>query len=179
MRLGTAISGNAIPSTTGATIKLAAADLAERSGFSYTEIPYKGSAGIYPDLMTGKVHALFDNLPGSIEFVKTGKLKALAIAGKKRVANLSDVPSTAEAGVPEFEALLFSSVFAPAGTPAAVISRVNAELNNSLNEPRIKESLRAQGADGAGGSAEDYARVIRADFAKWAKVVRDSGARVD
>ena len=103
-------------------------------------VPYKGSAGIYPDLMTGKVHALFDNLPGSIEFVKTGKLRALGVTTTKRNAALPDVPTVAET-VPGYEASVFYGVAGPKGIPPHIVEILNKAFNAALADPKIKERI--------------------------------------
>ena len=110
--------------------------------------------------------------------VKAGKLRGMAVTGPKRSPSFPDLPAIAET-VPGYEVVNWFGIIAPAATPAAIIARINAELNKALATQSIKDSLRAQGADTVGGSAEEFARTIRVDFLKWAKVVRESGARVD
>ncbi len=116
-------------------------------------VPYRGSAGIYPDLMTGKVHALFDNLPGSVEFVKTGKLRALGVTTAKRNAALPDVPTVGET-VPGYEASVFYGVAGPKGMPPEVVEILNKAFNAALADPkmqkRIARARRRADADDAG-----------------------------
>jgi len=110
--------------------------------------------------------------------VKSGKLRALGVTGPKRSPAFPDVPAIAET-VPGYEVVNWFGIIAPAGTPKAVIARVNAELNKALQTPELVKALNAQTAEAVGGTPEAFAKVIRADYAKWAKVVKQSGARVD
>ena len=111
--------------------------------------------------------------------VKAGKLRGLAVTGSKRSGALPDLPTIAEAGVAGYEVTNWFGVLAPADTPRAIVARVNAELNKALVARALKDSLHALGADVAGGSAAEFGATIRNDYAKFAKVVKDSGARVD
>jgi len=148
------------------------------SGTAMNHIPYKGTGPLMTDLIAGQVGVTIASAVPLLPQVKAGKLRGMAVTGPKRSPSFPDLPAIAET-VPGYEVVNWFGIIAPAGTPAAILTRVNTELNKALNEQRIKESLRAQGADAAGGSAEEFARIIRGDFAKWAKVVRESGARVD
>jgi tripartite-type tricarboxylate transporter receptor subunit TctC len=122
---------------------------------------------------------MFDNLPSSLALIKGGKLKALAVTSAARAAALPDVPTLAESGLPGFEASSWFGLLAPAGTPPPVIAKLNGEIAKWLATPEAKEKLLAQGANAAGGTPEDFARFIAAETAKWQKVVKDSGAKVD
>ena len=162
----------------GASSHLAMELFKSMAGVDLNHIPYKGTGPLITDLIAGQVGLTIASAVPLAPQVRAGKLRGMAVTGPKRSPSFPDLPAIAET-VPGYEVVNWFGILAPAGTPAAIVTRVNAELNRALNEPRIKDSLRAQGADGAGGSAEDYARMIRADFPKWAKVVRESGARVD
>ncbi len=162
----------------GASSHLAMELFKSMAGVSINHIPYKGTGPLITDLIAGQVALTIASAVPLAPQVKAGKLRGMAVTGLQRSPSFPELPAIAET-VPGYEVVNWFGILAPAGAPAAVVARVNAELNRALLEPRIKDSLRAQGADGAGGSAEAYARLIRADFSKWAKVVRDSGARVD
>lgn len=172
-KLNFASSGN------GTSIHLSGELFKTMTGVQITHVPYKGSAPALTDLMGGQVQIMFDNLPSSLAFIKAGKLKALAVTSATRAAALPEVPTMMEAGVPGFEASSWFGILAPAGTPRAIVNKVNADTNKWLSSPDAKEKLSAQGAVAAGGTPEDFARHIVAETAKWAKVVKESGAKVD
>ncbi len=162
----------------GASSHLAMELFKSMAGVDINHIPYKGTGPLITDLISGQVGLTIASAVPLAPQVKAGKLRGMAVTGARRSPSFPDLPSIAET-VPGYEVVNWFGIVAPAGTPAAIITRVNDELNKALNTPQIKDSLRAQGADAAGGSADEFARIIRADFAKWAKVVRESGARVD
>jgi tripartite-type tricarboxylate transporter receptor subunit TctC len=172
-KLNFASSGN------GTSIHLSGELFKSLTGVSMTHVPYKGSALALTDLVGGQVQLMFDNLPSSLQFIKAGKLKALAVTSTTRAAALPDVPTMVEAGVPGYEASAWFGILAPAGTPRDVVMRTNAEIVKWLASPDAREKLASQGAIAAGGSPEDFARHIAAETAKWAKVVKESGAKVD
>jgi len=172
-KLNFASSGN------GTSIHLSGELFKSLTGVQMTHVPYKGSALALTDLVGGQVQLMFDNLPYSLAFIKAGKLKALAVTSTTRAVALPDVPTMVEAGVPGFEASAWFGILAPAGTPRDVVMRTNTEVVKWLASPDAREKLAAQGAIAAGGSPEDFARHIAAETAKWAKVVKESGAKVD
>ena len=172
-KLNFASSGN------GTSIHLSGELFKVMAGVQMTHIPYKGSAPAMQDLLGGQVQLMFDNLPPSLPQIKGGKLRALAVTSSTRAPALPDVPTIAESGLPGFEASSWFGILAPAGTPPAIIAKVNAEVNKWLGSPEGKEKLAAIGANAAGGSPEDFARHIQTETAKWAKVVKESGAKVD
>jgi len=122
---------------------------------------------------------MFDNLPSALPQIKAGKLKALAVTSRERAPALPEVPTIAESGFPGFEASSWFGLLAPAGTPQPVIATINTEVAKWLASPDAKEKLLAQGANAAGGTPEDFAKHIAAETAKWQKVVKESGAKVD
>jgi tripartite-type tricarboxylate transporter receptor subunit TctC len=172
-KLNFASSGN------GTSIHLSGELFKVMAGVQMTHVPYKGSAPALQDLIAGQVQLMFDNLPPSLPQIKAGKLRALAVTSAARASALPDVPTVAEAGLPGFEASSWFGVLAPAGTPPAIVAKLNAEIARWLATPEAKEKLAKQGADAAGGSPEDFAKHIAAETAKWAKVVKESGAKID
>jgi len=169
---------NFASSGSGTSIHLSGELFKTMTGVQMTHVPYKGSAPALTDLIGGQVQLMFDNLPSSLAFIKAGKLRALAVTSTTRAAALPDVPTVADF-VPGFEASSWFGLLAPAGTPPAVIAKINGEVAKWLATPEAREKLTAQGANIAGGAPEDFAKHIQAETAKWAKVVKDSGAKVD
>jgi len=172
-KLNFASSGN------GTSIHLSGELFKVMAGVEMTHVPYKGSAPALQDLIAGQVQLMFDNLPPSLPQIKAGKLRALAVTSAARAPALPDVPTVAEAGLPGFEASSWFGLLAPAGTPPAIVAKINAEVGKWLATPEAKENLAKQGANAAGGTPEDFAKHIAAETAKWAKVVKASGAKVD
>jgi tripartite-type tricarboxylate transporter receptor subunit TctC len=148
------------------------------SGTVLNHIPYKGSSQAIADLIGGQVQVMFANFPGTLQHVQSGKLRVLAVNGEKRSSLLPDTPTVAESGVTGFSANTWYGVLAPANTPAPIVARLNAEIVKALDSPEIRQFLAAEGGEAVGGSPEHFAAFIRADIAKWANVVRESGAQV-
>lgn len=148
------------------------------SGTQMNHVPYKGTGPLITDLIAGQVSITISSAVPLSPQVKAGKLRGLAVTGPRRSPSFPDLPAIAET-VRGYEVVNWFGILAPAGTPRAIVSRINKELNAALAIPALKERLAAQGADAVGGGPEEFGRVIRADFAKWAKVVKESGARVD
>jgi tripartite-type tricarboxylate transporter receptor subunit TctC len=142
-------------------------------------VPYKGSAPAVTDLIGGQIDIMFDNMPSAIQHVRSGKLKPLAVTTAKRSPELPDVPTIAEAGVPGYEATSWFGMFAPAGTPAPVLAKLNGALVKVLADPEVKKKLAEQGAEAYSEKPEQFADFIRKESAKWSKVVKDSGATAD
>ncbi len=170
---------NFASSGSGTSIHLSGELFKAMAGVDMTHVPYKGSAPAIADLIGGQVQVMFDNLPSSLPQIKAGKLRAIAVTSAQRAPALPEVPTIAESGLPGFEASSWFGLVAPAGTPPAIIARINAEVNQWLQSPEAKEKLLAQGAAAAGGSPEQFAAYIRAETEKWARVVKASGAKVD
>jgi len=142
-------------------------------------VPYKGSAPAVTDLVGGQIDVMFDNMPSAIQHVRSGRLRALAVTTAKRSPELPDVPTIGEAGVPGYEATSWFGMFAPAGTPAPVVARLNAALVKVLADPAVKKKLAEQGAEPYSETPEQFAEFIRKESAKWSKVVKESGASAD
>jgi tripartite-type tricarboxylate transporter receptor subunit TctC len=170
---------NFASSGSGTSIHLSGELFKVMAGVQMTHVPYKGSAPALQDLLGGQVQLMFDNLPPSLPQIKAGKLRALGVTSTARSPALPDVPTIAESGLPGFEASSWFGVLAPAGTASTIIAKLNAEIAKWLASPEAKEKLVAIGANGAGGTPEDFARHIQTETAKWAKVVKESGAKVD
>jgi tripartite-type tricarboxylate transporter receptor subunit TctC len=170
---------NFASSGSGTSIHLSGELFKTLTGVQMTHVPYKGSAPALTDLMGGQVQLMFDNLPSSLAFIKAGKLRALAVTSTTRAAALPDVPTMVEAGVPGFEASSWFGILAPAGTPREAIMRINAEIAKWLASPDARDKLSAQGAIAAGGAPEDFAKHIASETTKWARVVKESGAKVE
>ena len=149
------------------------------TGTDIVHVPYKGSAPAVTDLIGGQVDLMFDNAPNVLQQIKAGKLRALAVSSKERSPFVKELPSVAEAGVPGFDVSVWFGVVAPAGTPAPVVARLNAEINHALKLSNVVQLFHAQGVEPKGGSAEEFAAFLRIQTAKWAKVVKDSGTKAE
>lgn len=163
----------------GSSSHLAVELFKSMAGVRMEHIPYKGTGPLITDLLAGQIGVTIASaVPLAPQVRSGGKLRGLAVTGPKRSAAFPELPAIAET-VPGYEVVNWFGIFAPAGTPVAIVKRVNAELNAALASPELVKRLNAQGADAVGGSAEAFARVVKTDFAKWARVVKESGARVD
>jgi len=147
------------------------------TGIDMTHIPYKGRASAIPDLLGGRVTMMFDNMPSSLPLVKEGKLRALGVTSLKRSPAAPEIPTIAEQGLPGFEAVSWFALFAPAGTPRPVVDRLQAEVKKTLASPDVAKRLAEIGLEPVGSSPDELAAFQRSEIAKWAKVVKDSGAK--
>lgn len=144
-----------------------------------THVPYKGAAQALSDVMSGGIDLYLGSVPTLIGQVKQGKLRALAVTSLNRVDDLPQVPSVHESGFKGFEAVTWFGFLAPSGTPKEVIAKLNAEFNKALNQADLKKKLSDQGADPVGGTSEQFAALIKDDIARWGKVVKQSGVRIN
>ena len=142
-------------------------------------VPYKGSAPAVTDLLGNQIGIMFDNMPSAIQHVRSGKLVPLAVTTAKRSPELPNVPTIAEAGVPGYEATSWFGMFAPAGTPAPVLAKLNAAIVKVLGQPDVKKKINEQGAEDYSETPEQFAAFIQAESVKWGKVVKESGASLD
>jgi len=149
------------------------------AGLDIVHVPYKGSSGARTDILGGQVQMMFDAITTMAPNVRAGKLKALGTTGKVRSPVLPEVPTVAEAGVPGYEAVIWLGIMAPAGTPKPIVERLNAEIRKIVHSPEIKEAWAKQGAAPMSMSTEEFGQYLREDIAKWANIVKISGAKVD
>ena len=175
-KLNMASSGN------GTSIHLAGELFKSMTGTFMVHLPYRGSGPALIDLIAGNVDVMFDNLPSALPHIKSGRLKALAVTSAARSGALPEVPTVAEAGgamLKGYEASSWFGLLAPAGTSADVVDRVQQESAKALATASMKERLLAQGAIPSGNTPAEFTRFIAAEAAKWARVVKASGAKVD
>ena len=156
---------------------LAGAMMAGAANVKMTHIPYRGGGPAVTDVMGGQVPLLWVSIPAAANFVKAGKLKALAVSTTKRSAVFPDVPTMIESGFKDFEVDSWYAMFVPANTPKAAVDRLNAAANKVLTTPEVKEKLLNQGAEAVGGSPEALGRVVKAELVKWDKVVKENGIK--
>src|SRR5229473_3796190 len=148
-------------------------------GVKMVHIPYKGTALALPDLLSGQVSLIFENALAALPSVKSGQLRPLAVTSAKRSSLVPDLPTVAEAGVPGYASTQWFGILVQAGTPKKIIARLNAETIKVLNIPPVKERLLNLGAEVIGSTPDEFAAVIKADMAKYAKAVKEAGIRVD
>jgi len=142
-------------------------------------VPYKGAAPALADLLGGQVQLMFSTMPPALPHVKDGKLRALAVTSLKRSPAAPELPTVDEIALPGFEANTWHGVVVPAGTPAAIVARLNREIVAILHLPDVVERFSSQGAEALGSTPEEFAAYIRSETVKWAKVVRESGAKAE
>jgi tripartite-type tricarboxylate transporter receptor subunit TctC len=148
------------------------------TGVEMVHVPYRGSALIYPDLLSGKVHVLFDNIPGAVGFVHDGRLRALAVTTTERSKALPDVPTVAET-VPGYEASVWYGIAAPKGTPPEAIAVLNKAVNAALADPKIQERVAQLGGTPMPMSPAEFGKLLADETAKWGKVVRAANISVE
>jgi len=149
------------------------------AGVSMTHIPYKGSAAARTDVLSGQVDVMFDAVTTMTENIKAGKVRGLATTGRNRSTVAPELPTVHEDGVPKYEALIWLGMMAPAGTPDAIIQRLNTEINKIVNAPDVKATWAKQGAVAMSMTAPVFAKYVADDVAKWATIVKVSGAKAD
>ncbi|WAI86188.1 MULTISPECIES: Bug family tripartite tricarboxylate transporter substrate binding protein [Achromobacter] len=149
------------------------------TGTRMTHVPYKGSSPALTDVMGGSADLIFDNLPSSMGYIKGGKLRPLAVTTAARSPALPDVPTMAEAGVKGYEASSWFGLLAPAGTPPAIVEKIQRDVAAALQQAPVRAQLQAQGATPSGNTPAQFKQFMAQETAKWAKVVQASGAKVD
>ena len=163
----------------GTVAHLSSELLQQVANFKTQHIPYKGFNSALNDLISGQVDMFMSSVPTALPHIRSGKLRALAVTSLQRSKQLPDVPTVAESGYPNFEAITWFGFVAPAGTPASVIKTINDQVNVALKSPELSKKLEGEGAVLMGGSAEEMKKYLERDTAMWAKVVKASGAKVD
>jgi tripartite-type tricarboxylate transporter receptor subunit TctC len=164
-------------SGTGAASHLSAELFKSMAKVDMVHIPYKGTGQAVGDLIAGQIDLLFAPSQSVIQHARAGKLKALATTGSKRAETLPDLPTVAEAGVPGYEAVGWFGLLAPAATPKPTVEKISADANKVLADPEIRKRMTDVGADPTGNTPDQFARFIRDDQAKWAKLMREAGIK--
>ena len=149
------------------------------AGVKTTHVPYKGRQMAIPDLLGGSISMMFDNMPSAIPVVREGKLRAIGVTSAKRSASAPEIPTIAEQGLPGFEATSWFAVFAPAGTPRPVVDRLHAEIVRIFGLPDVQTKMKTLGLDLILGGPDELAKTQAAEIVKWAKVIKDSGAKAE
>ena len=149
------------------------------TGTEIVHVPYKGGAAAIGDLIAGNVDLMFESANSMAPHVKAGRVRALGVSGARRSTAFPELPTIAEAGVPGYEVSAWSGVIAPAGLPRPILDRLNGAVNAALVTPETKKRIDELGSEGGGGTPEQFAEIIRRDSAKWAEVVKRSGARIE
>jgi len=163
----------------GGANHLAGIDFAQRAGLHWTYIPYKGGSQALSDMVGGQANVMFNGMLATYPFVKEGKLKVLAISSAKRFAAAPEIPTVAESGMPGFETGSWQGIVAPAGTPPEIVNRLHATASAILASPEMKDRLDKAGAELRPMSPAQFGAFIRSERDRWAKVVRESGAKFD
>jgi len=171
-KINMASSGN------GTSVHLSGELFMAMTGVKMTHVPYRGSGPALTDLIAGTVDTMFDNMPSSIEFIKSGKLRALAVTTETRNEALPEVPVVADT-VPGYEASAWFGIGAPKGTPANFIEKINKSVNDALADPKMKMRLAELGGIPMGGTPADFGKVMASETAKWEKAVKFSGASIE
>ena len=171
-KINMASSGN------GTSVHLSGELFMAMAGIKMTHVPYRGANPALTDLIGGTVDVIFDNLPSSVEFIRSGKLRALAVTTDKRNPALPDVPTVADT-VPGYEASAWFGIGAPKGTPADIIEKINTTVNAALADPKMKAKLADLGGIPMGGTPADFGKIMADETAKWEKAVKFSGASID
>ncbi|HKD24485.1 MAG TPA: tripartite tricarboxylate transporter substrate binding protein [Xanthobacteraceae bacterium] len=171
-KINMASSGN------GTSVHLSGELFMAMTGIKMTHVPYRGSGPALTDLIAGTVDTMFDNMPSSIEFIKSGRLRALAVTTETRNEALPEVPVVADT-VPGYEASAWFGIGAPKGTPANFIEKINKSVNDALADPKMKMRLAELGGIPMGGTPADFGKVMASETAKWEKAVKFSGASIE
>lgn len=163
----------------GSAQEMAAEMFRAQSGVNMLLVPYKGSSAAQPDLIGGRTALYIDTVSAIQSQVKAGTVRAVAVSTRKRTGALPDVPTAAEQGLKNYDANTNGGFLAPAGTPKAIVARLNAEINAALKLPDVRAKLEAAGIEIQGGTPQDYAALIKSDLAKWGRVVKEAGIALE
>ncbi len=172
-KLSNASSGNGTPGHVGFEL------FKYMTGTNIVHVPYKGGAAGITDLISGQVHLMMESLNSITPHARSGRVRGLAVTGSKRSPALPELPTVSEAGVPGYEATTWTGIVAPVGVPKAIIAKLNAELNRATSTQSLRDKFALIGSEPAGGTPEQFGELIRKESAKWADVVKRSGAKVD
>ncbi len=153
--------------------------LQRAAGVKLTHVPYKGASQALTDTLGGQVQSFMSSVPSALSQIRAGRLRAIAVTSAQRAQELPEVPTIAESGYRGFEASTWYGLLAPAGTPMTIIARLSVEVNRLLKTAEVRERLAAEGGEVLGGSPEQFALFLKAEHAKWGRVVRESGARAE
>jgi tripartite-type tricarboxylate transporter receptor subunit TctC len=149
------------------------------SGTQMMHVPYKGSSPALTDLIGGQLQVMFDPVSSSMPHVKSGKLRVLAVTSAKRSTILPELPTVAESGLPGYEAMPWLGILAPAGTSPDIVQQLNAGVTKVLADPVVNDKLAALGFETLGGTPQQFGDFIKTELVRWAKVVKESGAKID
>ncbi len=161
----------------GSTPFLATEQFKARAGIDITHVPYKGGAPALADLAAGQLSMMIENMPGTMPFVRGGKMRALAITSRQRSSLEPELPTMIEAGVPDYEMIGWNGFFFPKGTPPEIVARLQAALVGVLAKPEVKEQLVAIGAEGVGDSPQSFAAFFKNETTRWGKLIKDLGIK--
>jgi tripartite-type tricarboxylate transporter receptor subunit TctC len=163
----------------GSTLHLAGELFNTLAGVKLVHVPYKGVTGAFTDLLGGQIYIMFPGAPIALPQVQAGKLRALGATGSKRTSAAPELPTVAEAGLPGYEVVVWYGALVPAGTPAPIVQRLHGEIVKALATPDIRSRWGTLGAESTHSTPDEFAAFLKADVGKWAKVVKDSGAKID
>jgi tripartite-type tricarboxylate transporter receptor subunit TctC len=172
-RLNYASNGN------GSSSQLAAVMFDSMAGVDMVHVPYKGLSPALADLLSGQVQLMFSSVVAILPHIRAGRLRGLAVTGARRLPSMPELPTIAESGFPGYEASSWYGILAPAGTPREIVAKLNAELSKALEQPEVRSSLLAEGAEPAGGSPERFAAHIRSEKERLGKIIRDAKIRLE
>jgi tripartite-type tricarboxylate transporter receptor subunit TctC len=166
-------------SGTGTIVHLSGELFVSMAGVKMQHVPYKGTALAAADIKSGQIAMMIDNIVSAIPFMKSGMQKGLAVTSAKRSEVLPELPTLAESGVPGYESVAYFAIFAPAGTPPEIVKRLNADLVKIVHAPQVKAKLLELGADPVGSTPEALAATVRAERAKWARVIKEANVKTE
>ncbi len=172
-KLSYASSGN------GSIVHLASEYFLDVAGIRIVHVPYKGTGPALNDTVAGTTQLIFGSVATALQYVKSGRLRALAVTTSKRITAASDIPTVAEAGFPGYEVVNWHGLVAPKGTPREVIQKINREANESLKSADVEKILAADGLTAAGGTSAQFEAILKSEIARWAKVVKQAGVKIE
>ena len=168
---------NFASSGTGTTVHLSAELFQYMTGIKWVHIPYKGGGPAVIELIAGQTQVMFANMPTAIQYMRDGRLRALAVTGARRAPAAPALPTVAESGVPGYEVTAWYGVSAPTKTPRPIVDRLHDEIVRALNSPDLRERLTSQGADPVHQTPEQYTAFVQSEIVKWAKVISAAGIK--